>query len=270
MDATQKLYDVFWQGLLQATGHVGRNKNDFFRQFFTELCVSLQTRLVLEVGAHGAEFSQEIARLLPDARVLAFEANPYVYERFGPSMMSGVDYRNTLVSTDDRDRHIFIPRVIKRPRQDDLNLQQVNPVSGMKKRLRDVEYDEVLCKSVTVDQISAEFDWSEPCALWIDGEGAAGEVLFGAQQSLEKNIAILQIELETRKAWESQWINADVRQHLKTRGFVPLCRDYETEWQYNEIYIRQDMLTDELLQSTRGFIRSLTMTRTDSKTAIRG
>lgn len=259
MDATLKLHDVFWQSLLKATGHIGRNKNEFFRQFFIELCASVKPSMVLEVGAHGAEFSQEIATLLPAARVIAFEANPYVYERFKPNMKPGVDYRNMLVSTDDRERYIFIPRVIKRPRQEDLNLQQINPVSSMKKRGGDVDYDEVLCKSVTVDQIGAEFDWPGHCALWIDVEGACGEVLFGAQQSLQKNIVLLQIELENRKSWEAQWIDADVRQHLMARGFVPLCRDYEAEWQYNEIYIRQDMLTDELLQLTRGFIGSLVM-----------
>lgn len=256
---TNQIYDVYWDELLDKLGKTGRNTNQFFTRFFMSLCIKLDAKLILEIGAHGAEFSKSIAQSLPDAKVLAFEANPHVYNRIKPGIPSGVSYIQSLVSSDNRDRTLFIP--IKLTHRGGVRLlSNANTTSGLRKKVGDVEYEETLCKSVTVDQICKQENWISPCAMWVDVEGAVGEVMFGAHQSLNKTVKLIQAEVETVVNWEGQWVVGDVRNYLLSHGFVPLCRDRETPWQFNEIYIRRECLDKGVLDMLRAYIRNLLST----------
>lgn len=256
---TDLIYDVYWDELLSRLGKTGRNTNQFFTEFFMSLCIKLDAKLVLEIGAHGAEFSKSIAQSLPEARVLAFEANPHVYNRIRASIPPGVSYIQSLVSSDDRDRTLFIP-VKMMVRGEERVLSNANTTSGLRKRLGDVEYEETVCKSTTVDQICKQENWIAPCAMWIDVEGAVGEVLFGAHQSLNKTVKLILAEVETIANWEGQWVVGDVRNYLQSQGFIPLCRDRETPWQFNEMYIRKECLDNTVLSMLRTYIENLLST----------
>jgi hypothetical protein len=51
-----------------------------FRNLFSETSVGLKPALVLEIGAYEATYSCGMAKLLPEAKIMAYESNPFVCE----------------------------------------------------------------------------------------------------------------------------------------------------------------------------------------------
>src|SRR6185295_2588475 len=92
-----KLHDRFWMQLHELTGVTGRNNNALFHRLYHDLCVFLRPELVLEIGAFEAGFSKGLAKVLAGTKLLAFEANPHVYQHFAPTMPLGVRYINKAV-----------------------------------------------------------------------------------------------------------------------------------------------------------------------------
>jgi hypothetical protein len=99
---------------------------------------------------------------------------------------------------------------------------------------------------LTVDGITLDdFFGSHAChraALWIDVEGACGLVLPGATDLLSRS-AIVFVELEEQRFWgEGHWLHDQVIGYLWNFGFVPVARDFEYQYQYNMIMVRQELL----------------------------
>jgi FkbM family methyltransferase len=61
-----------------------------------------------------------------------------------------------------------------------------------------VEYEEVTVSCTSLDRIVSDHPGLTPVSLWIDVEGAAGDVLAGATQALRKDVALVYIELENK------------------------------------------------------------------------
>ncbi len=255
-----KLYDHFWEQLHVITGATGRNKNQAFRDLYKEICVELKPQLFVEIGAHEAGFSKSLASLLTQTKLMAFEANPYVYERFARSMPPTVQYLNKAVGTDESPKTFDIPRVIT-TRDGEIKLSEHNPVSSLHKRIgAGVTSTEVSCECTTLDRIVAGSGISrnvEGVAIWIDVEGAVGDVLFGAHQSLKEDVSAILVELESRASWAGQWLAKEVNDYLALFGFVPIARDCETTWQYNQIYLKQRLVTDRMIGLVDGYIRRI-------------
>jgi FkbM family methyltransferase len=80
-------------------------------QTFRDLCVEVGPTLSLEIGAHEAGFSRWMKSAVPDARVVAFEANPFVHEKFAATHEdSGVEYLHLAVSETNGPVELGIPR----------------------------------------------------------------------------------------------------------------------------------------------------------------
>ena len=65
------------------------------RALFYRLHEIAQPRTVFEIGAKEATFSRTVRQLLPEARVIAFEANPFVFNKqrkASDPTNDGVDY----------------------------------------------------------------------------------------------------------------------------------------------------------------------------------
>jgi FkbM family methyltransferase len=251
-----QVYDAYWESLLGAVGLVGRGTNGRMVELFKHLCEVIQCRMTVEVGAHGAEFSRDMARRLPQATIVAFEANPHVHSAFAGRVGGRVDYRQSLVASDRRPRTLYIPR---RSQWADKDVEH-HPgatIASLKKGVAVVEAEEVVVESTTLDQVCADTEWLAPCGLWIDVEGAASEVLIGAHASLSRNVQLIFMEVERRAAWHDQWLLADVRDYLGMKGFVPVCRDRETEWQFNEVYVQSEAISPKVVTALGQYIGQL-------------
>jgi hypothetical protein len=72
---------------------------------FCDLVDVVQPDMVLEIGAHEAAFSCEMKCRMPQAEILAFEANPHVYAIFEEKLRAtgGVTYVWQAISDQDAD-----------------------------------------------------------------------------------------------------------------------------------------------------------------------
>ncbi len=258
MNTSLLLHNGLWESLLTHAGLTGRDKTGFLEQFYIDLCVLTGSRLCIEIGAHEASGLKRLSRVLPEARLLAFEANPYVYQRFVNRMEPAITYVNQAVSHDDQPRVLKIPRVMP-SRDGQRTLPRENLTSSLRTRNMDkVEYEEVTVSCTSLDSILSEHPGLTPASLWIDVEGAAGDVLAGATQALRKDVALVYIELENRTSWKGQWLDQDVARFLAGYDFLPLARDMQTPWQYNQLFIQSRWLESAgIIQAFRQFLREI-------------
>lgn len=200
--------------------------------------------LFVEAGAKDAETSRRARSYLdPSARVVAFEGNPYVHERFLEHNTGGsdpIEYRHLALSDTEGEVTFHVRLTAKgKPKPDG---------RGSIRTIRDENhphgYEQVVVEATTLD---AFFDVSsvDSCALWIDVEGASQEVLTGGHELLSKADAIL-IEVEELEEWKwgPAWTVTDVCDHLFGYGLIPIARDYQSRYQFNVLFVSDRLLHD--------------------------
>jgi FkbM family methyltransferase len=159
----------------------------------------------IEIGAHDADFSKEMKSFGVD--IFAFEASPYVYNRF-KNDMEEINYINKAVS--DKNENI------KFEIQMDVD-PSIAGNNSIKNRNEKKDYSYIEIESVSVDEYFKDINFSNG-ALWIDVEGASREVLFGAKERL-KDFASIYIELEKRDFWKDAWQRDQVVEYLEQNDF---------------------------------------------------
>ncbi|WP_183096148.1 FkbM family methyltransferase [Nocardioides stalactiti] len=215
------------------------------REAFRALCIDVVPALALEVGAHEAGFSRWVRSALPGAHSVAFEANPYVFERYAAEVSgSGVDYRHLAVSDEADGVDLRIPREFHNPRNGrrfrKANDSRMASLAAHRESERD---DVVTVPSVRLDDfVASDTDLrpGEEVVAWIDVEGASRQVLTSGTDVLART-ALLFIEVERRPQWEEQWLDVDVARFLATCGLVPILRDVQRPGQHNVVYARADL-----------------------------
>lgn len=208
--------------------------------FFHVLVERARPAVFVEAGAYEAATSVRVAEAVPGCRVVAFEANPYVYQRFTRSTdfaARGVEYRHQALADRQGDVSFFVVSDSSSWCDD-----RVEGYNSLLKRsggdwLGEVGYEEVTVSATTLD---SEFSSADgPFAMWMDVEGAARTVLAGAAGFLRR-CEVLKIEVEDRPFWQQQWLADDVVAELARHGLLPIARDAESQQQYNMLFARQD------------------------------
>jgi FkbM family methyltransferase len=219
-------------------------------QFF-QLVQALQPRLFLDIGANDASTACRIKAMMPGCEVWAFEANPEIHRRFVSVVVAvGVNYVNLAISSTTGKVNLYAPKTLSKALVDGevVAMASVEPeVSGktsMRKRNEDATYREFSVDAVSLDDFMASKhagSTERDCALWIDVEGAAFEVLTGAKAALEKAAVIL-IEAENYEFWSGQKQAADVAKLIIEAGFIPLDRDREYgDKQFNTLFLHHSL-----------------------------
>ena len=209
-----------------------------FTAAVVDLTEALKPAVVAEVGAHEAAFSRALARRLPDARVIAFEAHPRVHAKWSAACAgAGVDYRNACVS-DANGTASF-----KAPLRGDGSERLF--MGSLLEDSQSEGFREYQVETVTLDGALGA-DAGRPNVLWIDVEGAAGQVLAGARATLKASLAVY-VEVETRARWRGQVQAPELTAVLSDCGLRPVLRDIqraagEREWQYNVLFLRDELL----------------------------
>jgi FkbM family methyltransferase len=216
--------------------------------FFHELVVLARPSVFVEGGAFEADTSLRVAAALPGCRVVAFEANPYVYDRFSAARdfpAGSVEYVHQALS-DEPGTVVF--RVVSA--SSSLADDRVQGYNSMLPRLGDdwlgdVEYEEVEVPATTLD--AAFGDAGGPAAMWLDVEGATGIVLAGAQDFLDR-CDVLKVEVEEAPFWKDQWLASDVVEALAKHGLIQVARDNQDEDQHNEVFVSERLLSRHDIQ----------------------
>jgi FkbM family methyltransferase len=219
--------------------HQGRsNSAAYVANYFHELLSYVAPTLFVEAGAFRAEASRRVRQEHPRCRVVAFEANTYNHRQFVDEFRFaelGVEYLN-LALTDRAGEVTFHLRT----QQDGQQLRKVTDNSSLLVRhATDTSYEEVRVAGTTLDEFFPELSDQERVALWVDVEGASGQVLRGGRRLLERTQLVI-IEVEEATVWEGQWRSLDVIEFFLDNGFVPLTRDAEFNQQYNIVMVSQE------------------------------
>lgn len=209
-----------------------RSNEELVRLLF-DVQAALKPSVFVEVGAFDARFSREARAQHPNARVVAFEGNPYNHEAWTAAVdyaALGVEYLHTLVS----DQNGFCDMLIER-RRGGLDRPKVKGSDSMMTRTdTTAEYETRKIPSVRLD----DFFGGDPASycLWIDVEGATEKVFLGAEKTLTQTNSIL-IEVEEYPYWSGQWLFDDVESFLSARGFFPIARDFQDAHQFNVLFL---------------------------------
>lgn len=252
-----QIENLLWEKLHNLSGSTGRNKNQLFADLFHKICLTLKPDLFYEIGAHGAEFSIGLSKAMPQVKYFAFEANTHVYENYKNKILPPINYINKAIGSEQGVKNFYIPRSIS-TKQGTHTLISANSTSSLKKKQSlNVVYDAESCQSTTLDIEIAACVGSKKSILWVDVEGAVGECLYGAHQSLKNDIVAILVEVETVQNWLGQWVVDDVDLYLEMFGFISIARDCETVWQYNKIYIKKEFLSKEIEDLVGEYIVSI-------------
>lgn len=228
-----------WMHAIRASETTRQDFESRVVDYFQGLCRKLDPTLVLEIGAHGAAFSRWAAETMASARVVAFEANPHVHQKFEAQLAgTRVEFVHSAIGPANGEIELNLPREIrgrKRPIASKMGSLGVHTDAS------DTEQVKVPCirldDAVTIGE-------GERSVAWIDVEGANEPVLQSGPEVLGRVDAVY-IEVERTETWEGQWLDTDVARHLRDHGLVPVARDIARRGhQYNVVYVRDHLLEE--------------------------
>jgi FkbM family methyltransferase len=206
---------------------------------YFDLMMEIRPTVTAEIGAFDASFSQEMKRRLPEVHAVAFEANPYNFEACGGAAReASVEYLHMAIA--DRDGEITFNVIAG---QGDQKFPQVKGNDSLLQRnVGNVDYEQVVVPAITANRFFGAPRFADSrISMWIDVEGAAGQVLQGATEVFDRTQSLL-IEVEDIQFWTDQWLSKSVDAFLEARGFVPIARDFEYDYQYNLLYVNPQVL----------------------------
>jgi FkbM family methyltransferase len=196
--------------------------------------------LFIEAGARDAAVSLRARKLLPGARIVAFEPSPFNVAHFKNQFDyqgNGIEYEQLALADAPGKLRLYVPRSIGGK-----ELAAKNGLNSLLKRASaDTVYDEIEVRAATLDDFFPA-SASQCCCVWIDVEGASGKVLSGGQRLLGQT-QVLMIEVEDQVVWHGQWLVGDVLKFLSAIKLVPVARDFQW-WpdNYNIVCVRRDLL----------------------------
>jgi FkbM family methyltransferase len=219
-----------------------RSARELARLFFRLFRV-VEPDLFVEAGANDGQASRRALRYFDRPRVVAFEANPHTYERYRADNppASGVEFLHLALSDQPGEVSFNVRKTARgEPRPDGHGSLMERPSDYGH------DFESVTVAATTLDTFFAD-SLQQRCALWVDVEGAAAPVLTGGRRLLER-AQVVMIEVEDREYWEGAWRAPQVMRYLMDRGLVPVARDFEYKHQYNVVFVRDELLTDDLVR----------------------
>ena len=197
---------------------------------------------IFEIGAWEAAFSKAVRAHAPDARIYAFEANPFNYERFGSDPRIAalhIKYLHRAIS--DRSGPVEFYMQTRKGGSEEA-VSRYAKSNSLLRQSRAGDYEAVTVEASTLrDIIEEEGLVGAPSTAWIDVEGAIQQVLSGLADRIDQ-FQLLHCEVEDSDIWVDQWRADDVFAYLADRGFVPVARDFERPHQFNVLFLRDTLL----------------------------
>ena len=211
------------------------------QQTFRDLCIELGPTVSLEVGAHEAEFSRWLKSEVPTAHCVAFEANPFVHEKYADDVDgTGVEYHHLAVSQVNGTVDLGIPRRFHNPlRGHRFRKRRTSRMASLARHRYAERTETVPVPSVPLDDF-VSVDDDDVVVAWIDVEGASGAVLSSGEKVMSQ-ASLVFIEVESEQVWKGQWLDVDVARYLGRCGLVPVLRDIRRPHQYNVVYVAAEL-----------------------------
>ncbi len=202
--------------------------------FFFELCMNFEITQFIECGAYDAHASKHIKKLIPDAHVIAFEANPFVYKNFKNEIKScGIHYLNSAISNKLGTTDLVIKTKDTKSWSNEGFLQTVST--------ENIGHDKLEVKTTTLDSELERNLLKNPTALWIDVEGSNRLLIEGSQNILQSGIIeVIFIESQVETVWDQEFTAEELCDNLMRFGYTPIARDCPFHWGCNLIFIKSN------------------------------
>lgn len=187
------------------------------RQCFHFLLKILKPKIVCDIGSMDGMESLKFRSLLPNARIIAFEANPdnfYAIKNNPKIDAANIELSNKAVSNNSGQTKFYIEN-----RGDDAYRKGI---SSLKQRTENsLGSKEIIVDTIRLDEFINTNNQS--IALWIDTEGAGYDVLSGIK-GVSKNVVLIHIEVEQQMYWKDQHLAEDICSIASSYGFFEIGR----------------------------------------------
>lgn len=192
---------------------------------FLLLLKSLHPEIVCDVGSMDGTNARRFRQILPDSRIIAFEANPENIR----SMQEDEDIKKDGIEIEPK-------AVSNRNGALIFNVEHLSTKGGgwrraissihKRKLPGSIGVTGVEVESVRLDTFVQGLDVEpENVALWIDVEGAAFEALEGIGQIQDK-VKIVHVEVETQQMWCGQKLEPDIKALMRQMDFIRLAEGF--------------------------------------------
>lgn len=199
---------------------------------FERLVARLRPDVVLEIGAHDGSFSRRMKSALPHSEVIAVEANPEVHSKHKPHLeQAGVVYMQKCVSASTGVVELRVP--LKKGKA-------ANTMGSILPDLRAKSVRTHIVEAIPLDSL-LEGRAGATNAIWLDVEGAIGEVLKGGTDVFA-GCQALYCELEAEQRWTGQALDEQIIAQLSAFDLRPMIRDIQRDWQYNAVFVKSGLI----------------------------
>lgn len=226
------------------------------RLLFKILLRHFKVDCVLDIGSCDGRESLMFREILPEAKLVAFEANPFLYKKMeaNPALLDSRVAVFPYAVTNVEGVAAFNVTDIN---YDDPNNNRGTSSLLVHEGLRIKEAVEV--KTVRIDDfIIEQCPHARRIGLWIDVEGAEFGVLEGMAQ-VKNRITAVHVETARTPMRVGQRVYREVESLMKSLGFVPLGTDMSRKSVWGDVvFVNKEMTKDlTLLFHVRRSICSL-------------
>ena len=220
------------------------------RSMFCRLLRVLMVKSVCDVGSMDGADALRFRKVLPNASILAFEANPKNYALMEDDKnlrRRAIEIFPYAVSDSEAVQPFYVVDADYRPKRD----RYRRGIGSLYARPNSFQFAQIAhVRTVRLDDFLQRCAQPVgPLALWIDVEGKAFEVIRGAEKILPA-VAILHVEVEAAPLIApSQKLFEDVNSVLLSEGFVLVATDERRDFaQLDALYVSGQMLGEYRLQ----------------------
>lgn len=203
------------------------------RYLFYALILLVRPSVICDVGSCDGTEAFKFRRLRPRARIVAFEANPHNYARIASDSRSRKIELHSEAASDIDGETTF--HVLETPPES----PWTRGGSSLKRRGPEIKLglgeEPVPVRALRLDTLLG--DAPGPIALWVDVEGAAGQVIDGLAAIVDR-VAFICVELESAAIWDGQETAAPVLDRLARLGFEILATTPDSVHQDNYLLVR--------------------------------
>lgn len=189
---------------------------------FHLLAAFLKPEVILDIGSMDGADSKRFARVVPKARIVAFEGNPYNYQ----AMCADEELKNRSIQVEHRlvsDKQGETRFFVQRPEGPDSDFNR-GTSSLLQRSMDGAHLEEVVLDAVRVDDyLDSHYPAASRVAAWVDVEGNSYAVLRSMESAADR-IKLIHLEVETREIWPEQKIEHEVIALAESMGFVVLAR----------------------------------------------
>ncbi|HKZ34411.1 MAG TPA: FkbM family methyltransferase [Patescibacteria group bacterium] len=193
--------------------------------FYYQLIKALKPEVVCDIGSLNGYHALQCRKLLPNARILAFEAHPLhalLMMKDKQLKRKSITVLKKAVSNKNGMLHFYLEKVSQKKGEDCRR-----GISSLRQRIKDsLSTKRIKVQAIRLDTfLKSRIETADTLALWIDVEGNSYEVLKGVKQ-IREQVCVIHAEVEVQPIWKDQKVEADVQRLMREMNFIELAKGF--------------------------------------------